>query len=70
MEDAQAATGFEGQLGNVAFPQKIMAYSGMQKQLLLKSSQYINKEWLTHISHLWMEGIANQLSLNQLNPGG
>ena len=31
----------------------------------VKSSQYIKKERPTHISHLWMEGIANQLSPNR-----
>ena len=31
----------------------------------VKSSQYINKERPTHISHLGMEGIANQLSPNK-----
>jgi len=30
-EDAQSATGFGGQLGNVAFPEKIMANSETQK---------------------------------------
>ena len=30
-EDAQSATGFEGQVGNVAFPGKIMADSETQK---------------------------------------
>ena len=30
-EDAQSATGFEGQLGNVAFPGKMMADSETQK---------------------------------------
>ena len=30
-EDAQSATGFGGQLGNVAFPGKIMAESETQK---------------------------------------
>ena len=31
MADAQSATGFEGQLGNVVFPGKIMADSETQK---------------------------------------
>ena len=31
MEDSQSATGFGGQVGNVAFPGKIMADSGIQK---------------------------------------
>ena len=31
MEDAQSATGFGGQLGNMAFPGKIMADSETQK---------------------------------------
>ena len=31
MEDAQSATGFGGQLGNVAFPGKIMADREAQK---------------------------------------
>ena len=31
MEDAQSATGFGGQIGNVAFPGKIMADSETQK---------------------------------------
>jgi len=30
MEDAQSATGFGGQLGNMAFPRKIMADSETQ----------------------------------------
>ena len=31
MEDSQSATGFGGQIGNVAFPGKIMADSETQK---------------------------------------
>ena len=31
MEDSQLATGFGGQLGNVAFPGKIMSDSEIQK---------------------------------------
>ena len=57
MEDAQSATGFGGQLGNAAFPGKIMADSETQKheidygnRMTLEEKHEVDREMLYNLS--------------------